>query len=399
MALRGLRQRLLSTLLTAASIALGVALVVGVLLLEHESETAFRETALGVEVLVGGTKGGRVELLLSSLYHVGRAPGRVSWAYYEELKAHRDVAHAIPLAFGDSYRGAPIVGTTAEIFSNFEPRPGQRLTVKGEAFRGPGGRAVVGAEAARRTGLEIGDTFFPSHSGLEGDRRHEEEVFTISGVLRPTGTAHDRVIWIDIEDFLHLRGHEGIERDGHEERAVSAILLRLKASSPVIVERLIKRIDDSTEAQAIRPLQVVGELFELVGQVQRLFSWVALLVIVVALLAVMVATYNAMAARGREIAILRALGARRSRILVIVLLESALLCCFGALGGLLLGHGGAYLLSPWVEAWAGVHLDPLKLLPEEPLLIATLFLLGCAAGLAPAWAAYRTDVTEGLGGS
>jgi putative ABC transport system permease protein len=395
MALRSLRQRLLSTCLTAASIALGVALVVAVLLLEREARSAFRNTALGVEILVGGTKGSPVGTLLSSLYHVGRAPGRVSWEYYEKIRDHRDVEYAIPIAYGDTYRGAPIVGTTLEIFTRFRPRPDVEFEISGETFEGAGRRAVVGADAARLTGLRLGDSFFPSHSGAAGDHRHRDEVFTVVGLARATGTAHDRVIWIDIERFLALRGHGGLMRGGSEERAVSAVLVKAAAKSPLVVEDLIRRINDGREAQAIRPLQVVGELFALVGDVQRILRWIAVLVIVVAAVSVMVATYNTMAERRREIAILRALGASRARVFGTVLIESALLCAFGALFGLALGHGGA-ALAALIEARAGVRLEGVGMLPEEPLLIGALFLVGCVAGIVPGLTAYRVDVVRGL---
>ncbi|MHC5051421.1 MAG: ABC transporter permease [Planctomycetota bacterium] len=317
MAVRNLRQRWLATVLTGCSIALGVALVVAVLLLERSAGRAFAGTAHSVEILVGGNKGGRFETLLSALYHVGRAPGRVSWSYYEELKWHKDVDYAVPLAYGDTYAGLPVVGTTDELFSRIHPRPNLLFEVSGGTLGDR--RALLGAEAARESGLSVGDTFFPSHTGLEDDSRHKDEIFTVAGTVRATGTAHDRVIWVDIEDFLNLRGHEGLERDEHEEgeeeeRAVSAILVKTASKSPFIVEGLIRRINDGTEAQAIRPMQVIAELWTLVGDVRRLLSWIAVIVIGVATISVMVSIYNTMAARRREIAILRALGARRGQV-------------------------------------------------------------------------------------
>jgi len=393
MAVRNLRQRWLSTALTGCSIALGVALVVAVMLLEREARRAFTGTAHGVEILVGGNKGGRVETLLSALYHIGRAPGRVSWSYFEELKRHRDVDYAVPLAYGDTYAGLPIVGTTAELFGRVRPRPDLSFEVSGGALGGR--RALLGAEAARRSGLEVGDTFFPSHTGLEDDSRHEDEIFTVAGTVRATGTAHDRVIWVHIEDFLDLRGHEGLARE-EEERAVSAVLVKTASKSPYVVETLIRRINDGTEAQAIRPMQVIAELWTLVGDAQRILSWVALVVIGVATISVMVSIYNTMAARRREIAILRALGARRGQVFLTILLEAALLCGLGALLGLLLGHGGAAIAAPIVEARTGVRLASVGFMAEEPLLLGGLFLIGCVAGVVPALTAYRLDVAKGL---
>jgi len=209
--MRNLRQRWLSTVLTGCSIALGVALAVAVMLLERSAGRAFTGTAHSVEILVGGNKGGRFETLLSALYHVGRAPGRVSWSYYEGLKRHRDVDYAIPLAYGDTYAGLPVVGTTDEIFSRIQPRPNLAFEVSGGALGGR--RALLGAGAARVSGLAVGDTFFPSHTGLEDDSRHKDEIFTVAGTVRATGTAHDRVIWIGIDDFLDLRAHGGLQRE------------------------------------------------------------------------------------------------------------------------------------------------------------------------------------------
>jgi len=392
MALRSLRERWLSSALTALSVALGVALVVAVLVLAREARTAFQGTATGVEILVGGTKGGRIDTLLSALYHVGRAPGRVPWTLYERLRDHPDVSYAVPLAFGDRYRGAPVVGTTAEMFTRFRPRPGVAFEIEGETFARGGRLAVVGSEAARRTGLRIGDTLVPSHTGLDDDPRHRDEAFTVVGLARATGTAHDRAIWVDLDAFLALKGHEGLVREDGEERAVSAVLVKTASPYPWVVEDLIRGINDGDQAQAIRPMQVVGELFALVGVVQRMLQWVASLVVAVAAAGAMVSLYHAMAERCRDVALLRALGASRRRIFGTVLLESTVLCGGGALLGLLLGHGGAALAAPLLEARAGVRLDGWSLLPAEPLLLLALLAIGALAGIAPAVRAYRVDV-------
>lgn len=380
MAWRGLRERPLASALTALSVALGVGLVAAVLLLERAARGAFHRTAVGVEVLVAGNKGSRIDALLSTLCHVGRAPGRVAWPYYEALARDPRVEYAIPLAVGDRYRGAPVVGAGEEMFRRFlgSPAPATR-------------EAVAGAEA----GLSGGDVFFPSHSGIEGDPTHRQETFRVRTVAAPTGTAHDRAIWIGIEDFLGLEGHEGLDR-GEEVKALSAVLLKTKGGSPLVVEPLIKEINDGTEAQAIRPVQVVGELFALLGDAQQVLAWVAVLVVAVALLSVAISLHSAMAERRREIAVLRALGARRGRVFRTVLLEAALLCAAGALLGLLLAHGGAALLAPVVEARAGVRLEGGGPAPEEPLLVLALFAAGCAAGVLPAVHAYRVDVARGL---
>ena len=238
---------------------------------------------------------------------------------------------------------------------------------------------MLGAVAARRTGLGAGDRFEPSHTGLRDDPTHRDEPFTVVGVARPTGTAHDRAIWVRTADFAALKGH-----DRARAGALSAILVKTTSASPLVVEPLIAEIDASGDAQALRPGQVVAELMELVGGVRRALQAVAAAVVVVAAISVMLALHAATASRSVELATLRALGASRARISAMVLLEAVMLCGGGALLGLLAAHAGATLANPWIEAWTGVGTDGWALLwPAEPLVVAGVLLLGTGAGALP----------------
>ena len=392
MALRSLRQHALASTLTTLSLALGAALTVGVLLLAHRARGAFEETALGVQILVAGNKGSRVDALLGTLYHTGRAPGRVALSYVDELRADPRVDYAIPVATGDSVGGMPLVGTTGDILDRFEPRPGERFRLTGERFDDGPRFAVAGAA----TGLALGAKFTPSHGGMRGDQTHVHEKFTVVGTLAPTGTAHDRVIWIALDDFLHLSGHKGMGRGEGEIRAVSAALVKTTSGSPMIIEPLIKQINDGTEAQAIRPLLVVSELLGLFGTARRILVWVSGLVMLVAIVSVAVSLYNTMASRRREFALLRALGAPRRRLLWLVVLEAMVLCLIGSVCGVVIGHGVLTLAAPWVEASAGVRLETGLMLPTEAYFVLAVVGAGSLAGLLPALRAYRVDVARAL---
>lgn len=93
---------------------------------------------------------------------------------------------------------------------------------------------------------------------------------------------------------------------------------------------------------------------------------------------------------------MRALGAQRATILWIILCESVLLSLAGGVLGLVLGHGGIAILSPWIEAQTGVGLGFLQFEPGELTLIVALVGLASLVGLVPAVAAYRTDVSRAL---
>ena len=376
MALRSLRQNALASVLTAASVALGTGLSLGVLLLADGAQDAFEKTAQRVPILVAGTGGSRIDALLATLYHTGRAPGRIRRAYLDALARDPRVEWLVPLALGDRVGGFPLVGTTGELFD--------RLGFELEGNRFDAGKRL--AVAGSRTGLVIGETFFPSHTGADGDRTHADESFTVSGVLAPTGTAHDRAIWIDLDEFLHLAGHD------RDAAAVSAAFLKPRNLSPLLVEPLLRDITESREAQAIRPLLVVAELRGLFGTAERVLRMISWLVIAVAATAVSVSLYNTMATRRREIAVLRALGAKRGFVVAVVMTESVLLCVGGACLGLLLGHLGARFAAPAIERYAGASFEPGLLLPQEPLLLMGMAVIGAVAGTLPAVRAYRVDV-------
>ncbi|MEM8885104.1 MAG: FtsX-like permease family protein [Planctomycetota bacterium] len=382
MALRSLRRHALVSVLTIGSVALGAGLSVAVLRLAQGAQGAFERTALGVPVLVAGTKGSRIDALLSTLYHTGRTPGRVSRAYVEELQRDRRVEWAIPIALGDRASGFPLVGTTNAFF---EPGNGQVKALEGRRPE-PGKRWAVAGAA---TPFRVGDKFVPSHAGIEGDRTHIHEMFTVVGRLASTNSSHDRAVWIALEDFLSLSGHG-------EPTHVSAVFLKPKSNSPAVVEPLLRDINESVEAQAIRPLQVVAELMALFGTAERVLRIVGWLVLFVAVLSVSLSLYALMASRTREVAVLRALGAPRGFLVVSVMTESALLCLVGALLGIVLGHVGAQAASPMVTRYAGAAFEPGGLHAAEFGFVLVIAGVGGLAGVLPAWRAYRVDVAAGL---
>jgi putative ABC transport system permease protein len=109
-----------------------------------------------------------------------------------------------------------------------------------------------------------------------------------------------------------------------------------------------------------------------------------------------VSIYNSMADRRREIAIMRALGARRQTVMLIILMEAVLLCLAGGILGILLGHGLVAVGSPIIEARAGLLIDPAAFNPLELIVLPLMIGLAIIVGIIPGMTAYQTDVAEGL---
>lgn len=419
--LRNLRRRPLATALTTVSVALGVGLFAAVGALRHAAQEGFERSASVCDVIVGA-KGSPLQLTLNALYHLGTSPGNVPFAAYEELAAHPGAAWALPTAVGDSFRGQRIVATTSEFFERVELRGFGRLRFAaggpwvfvheelvalhrgleaGSAVEEAGPRqAVAGAAAARAAGLALGDRFEPVHDILDSPaaERHEESVLAVCGVLEPTGTPIDRAIFVPLGAFYAIPGHRAGAPGGgaRDPLGLSAVLVRTDARRGAHAIRLWRDFNDRLDTQAARPAAEIQSLFRLVGGVDRLLRLVAALVVAVALAGVLVAIYNTMGARRKEFAVLRALGARRRALLAMVMLESAALALAGGVLGLALAAAGAWLGGGAVQTHTGVAV---AIAPggAEALLLVAVTAVGAAAGLVPAWSAYRTEAARFLG--
>ena len=77
LAIKSLRNRKFTTILTIVSIALSVTLVLGVERIRKEARTSFTNTISGTDLIVGA-RSGPVQLLLYSVFRIGNAYYRLN---------------------------------------------------------------------------------------------------------------------------------------------------------------------------------------------------------------------------------------------------------------------------------------------------------------------------------
>jgi putative ABC transport system permease protein len=140
----------------------------------------------------------------------------------------------------------------------------------------------------------------------------------------------------------------------------------------------------------------MSELFDKIGWFDRVLALVAYLVAFVAVTSVLVSLYNSMNERRREIAILRALGARRFTVFGAIVLEAAAITALGVLGGFVVYAVIATGVASVIRAQTGVVLNPLTFSPVMLWAPGVMLALGTLAGMVPAMKAYRTPVAEHL---
>jgi putative ABC transport system permease protein len=388
---RSLRQHALSTLVTAASLALAAGLLMAVWMVKTQAQDAFTATTTSFDAVLGA-RGSKLQLVLNALFHLEASPGNVAAADYEQIARHPAVKTAIPIALGDNFQGWRIVGTTPELFTKVEFSEGKSYALaSGRHFADGAREAVVGSFVARKLGWKLGDTFKPYH-GLNFDpAAQHEEIFTVAGILAPTNTPADRVIWIPLKGVQTMSGH-----DPRAATDVSAVLLQFRAPTAGFMLDVMYNRQGNRLTLAYPASAIIADLFSKLSWFDRVLALVAYLVALVAAGSVLAGIYASMSARRRDIAILRALGARRRTVFGAVVAEAAAIGALGAAAGFAVYFALMFGVAEVIRAQTGVVLEigaGGAVLWICPLAMIALAALG---GVAPAFKAYRVPVAETL---
>jgi putative ABC transport system permease protein len=444
---RNLQQRGFSTFLTGASVALGVTLMVAILVAGQAVRHAYEAGPELNHTLVVGPKGSAVQLVMNSVYHIDRPIQQtLPWSYYQEFLGKGDrkdgvtgkfagyVDRAIPICKGDFYEDFQVIATTSDYFKTPANLPaGKDLMpfAEGEAFKKYDFlSAVLGSSAASKLGLKVGDVLRPTHSVAEkGHENCHHDEFKVTGILAPTGTPNDRGVFINIEGFFIQDGHvntdnltaeqkeklkphvhvhangEVCDHDHHdplpeEFRQCSAILLQpagTSATSSLMANQLAGVINKGPDAQAALTVRVAKDISQnFVNPLLYVLLALTAAVVFASAVSILVSIYNSMNERLHDIAVMRALGARRETVMLLMFVETMLLTLLGGLAGWVIGHGLLAIANHWVTPLTGISLNPWNFSVYEAVLIPGLILLSGVVGYLPAMTVYKTDVAKAL---
>ncbi|HCK40802.1 MAG TPA: ABC transporter permease [Planctomycetaceae bacterium] len=437
---RNMEQRSLASSLTGLSMALGVALMILVIVIHQVVVKQFEGDAEGYHLIVGGGKAGDVQLVMNTVFHIGEPIYPIPYSYYKQFvdgEYAPFTSVAIPYCIGDSYHinglRFRVVATTPDLFEKLayganEDGSDKRYEFSsGRNFRSDHFfEAVIGAVVASKSGLEVGDTFQPTHGMSSKGEKHIE--FEIVGVLKSTGTSNDRAIFANMEGFYLLDGHAMPLEEGEEEagqsmsesgmavsvdpkdpnrgrsplperqREVTSILVRCESDTAMMyLDNAINKGKDRTTV-AVKPGCVVQDMLDnIIGPMQLVLLILTVLIVIVAGISILVSIYNSMSERSHDIAVMRALGASRTAVMGIILVESILLALLGGVSGVALGHVVLAAISPYVESQSGITLGFWQFSWQEGVLIPSLVVFAVLVGYLPALTAYRTDVGRALG--
>ncbi len=412
LAWHSLKNRRLTTGLTVVSIALSVALLVGVDLVRVGARDSFANTISQTDLIVGA-RGGSLTLLLYSVFHMGSATNNVSYQSYLHFKNHAAVEWTIPYSLGDSHRGFRVVGTTNDFYEHFHYHRDRKIEFA--EGRMPDGifDTVLGWDVAQALHYKIGDPIVVTHGISEGRGilQHDDKPFHVVGILARTATPVDRSVYVTLYGIsaMHIDWADGgppmpgeetpvskITKDNLEIKQITAFLVRCKSRIDTLgLQREINTFEDEP-LMAIIPGVALSELWNTIGYAEEALTVVTFFVLVVGLLGMLVSLYTSLNERRREMAILRAVGAGPRKVIFLLVLESGLL----ALAGTFLGVTGIYAVSaltqPLVEHRFGMFIPVTPPSTTGYVYICAVVVAGLLIGTVPAVKAYRNALADGL---
>ena len=391
LSVRGIKQFGFSSIVASLAISMAGGLFLSTWKIKEGTQNAFSLSSGGFDAVLGA-RGAKLQLILNAIFHLEDSPGNLDWEQYEIIKENRAVKAAYPIAVGDNYLGYRLVGTLSSLFTDHEWKKGKKYEIHkgGRIFLDSNKEALVGSFVATKLGLKIGDTFHPYHGlTFKEDSKHND-IYKVVGILKPTGTPSDRVIWVPIMGIQHMEGHA-------EEYAnsVSAVLLKLRGAAGFGLEmKYNKQGNIATFAWPIPA--IIADFFSRLTWFEKVLQLISILIGVMSCMIILAVLRNSLHERRREFAILRCLGANRSFVTNVVIGQSCIISFFGALGSLIIYFLTSSFAAFLIREETGVMLDPFAWDSILMYSFVGIILLGLFSAIFPAISAYRFEISKNL---
>ncbi|WP_440878357.1 ABC transporter permease [Vibrio natriegens] len=409
LAWKSLMNRKATALLTVMTVAISVVLLLGVERIRTQAKDSFANTISGTDLIIGG-RSGQVNLLLYSVFRIGNATNNIDWKSYQEFSQHRSVDWAIPISLGDSHKGFRVMGTNHSYFEHFKYGSKQPLTFKkGREFKGLF-ETVIGADVAKALGYQIGSEIIIAHGISDvGFSRHDNLPFKVVGILAPTGTPVDKTVHVSLEaiEAIHVGWESGanlgaapkaevLKTVDFQPKQITAMLVGLKSRIQTFALQRQINTYPQEPLSAIMPGVALHELWGMMSVAEQALMAVSGFVVVAGLLGMLSSLLTSLQERRREMAILRAMGARPRHVFSLLISEASLLTAAGIISGVAGLYSILALLQPIMQQHYGIHLTLNFLSSYEWMLLGFVQCAGIMIGFIPALRAYRQSLSDGM---
>ena len=406
LALSSLRARILTVSLTVVTIALSAMLLLGVETVRTGARASFADTISGTDLIVG-SRSSSVQLMLYTVFGIGSPTNNIGWDSVETIAARPEVDWLVPISLGDSHRDFRVIATTAEFFERYRYRGDQSLMLADGQVFDDVFDAVIGAEVAASLGYGVNDPLVIAH-GIASFSEHQDHPFRVAGVLERSGTPLDRSV------LISLGGMEAVHvdwRDGAQRGVTPADAIRQMDLTPGAVTAALVGIESRLQLfnvqrwindfpgeplTAVLPGFALQELWQIVGVAESALLGVSLLVVGTAIIGMVALIFSSLNERRREMAILRAVGARPITIVGLLVIEAALTALAGVALGLALVYGALFVGRPVIDTLFGLWLPISPPTARDWSMLASIVGAAVLASLLPALRAYRLSLADGM---
>ncbi len=320
------------------------------------------------------------------------------WCAYEQVKviSGNQLPDAIPageieaIEAIDGITVLPYLTVGSAIDNEPVPVTGARLEATAKAKRwtlaagempGAGRQGILaGSAIAESFELSIGDEVV-----LRGTP------FTVAGVMEPTGTGDDGVLFIPLDV-----AHEVYETDGRVS------FLAVRVSDITQLDLYAQRVTDAANVAVISDRQLLASVLSVVDSVGTTLKVIAAVAVLTAAFGIVNTMLMAALERRREIGILKSLGGANVRIFRLFMMESAAYGVIGGLVGLIVGSAASHVITPLIAQneftafVGGARVEAIPPVADMAAILAGAVLIAVLAGLYPAWRAARLSPVEAI---
>lgn len=409
LAWKSLINRKATAILTIMTVAISVVLLLGVERIRTQAKDSFANTISGTDLIIGG-RSGQVNLLLYSVFRIGNATNNIDWKSYQEFANHRAVDWAIPISLGDSHKGFRVMGTNHSYFEHYKFGSKQSLTFsEGRKFNDLF-ETVLGSDVAKQLGYHVGSEIIIAHGISDvGFSRHDNLPFKVVGILAPTGTPVDKTVHVSLEaiEAIHVGWESGarlgptpkaqdLKSRDFQPKQITAMLVGLKSRIQTFALQRQINTYPKEPLSAIMPGVALHELWGMMSVAEQALMAVSGFVVIAGLLGMLSSLLSSLQERRREMAILRAMGARPRHVFSLLISEASLLTAAGIVTGVAGLYAILAIVQPIIQQHYGIHLTLSLLSPYEWMLLGFVQCAGIVIGFIPAFRAYRQSLSDGM---
>tara|TARA_B100000900_G_scaffold231220_1_gene196355 strand:- start:16934 stop:18205 length:1272 start_codon:yes stop_codon:yes gene_type:complete len=402
-----------TTLLSLLLMSLGVGIISILLIINNHIDKQLDNNLRSIDMVVGA-KGSPLQLILSSVYHLDKPTGNISYKEAKSLNKNVLVDFTIPLSYGDTYKGYRIVGTNEKYFDLYNLELSQGKIWERSM------QAVLGSSLASNKNLKVGDKFFGTHGFDDHGHIHDNHTYVVVGILKKSYSVADNLILTNLKSVWqvheehddceddhshnhsnhdHSHDHHSHDHSDHDHHShyesnkmITALLVKFK--SPVGLVQIPRKINEETNMQAAIPLFEINRLTSLIGFGINTINIIALIIMLVSGISIFITLFNSLKKRRYELALMRVHGATRIQLIKLIFIEGLSLSVIGTFFGLVISRFSLVIISLFTNQNQSFTNIDLSIINSELLLLIAALIIGFIASLIPAFSVYKINIPK-----